>query len=940
MAIDRTGISSLDTGASDITYTGNQGPKSPDQQLMASADPMLVEQYQQYVFEMEEMGVAPMSFKEFVQQIMSEANMAEGGIARLGFAEGRWADPGMSPGQKHDPSPQPGGGGPPGGGDPGMKYDSRPPQLGGSGTAAQAAKFSGIPLGGQLGASSMRGPELKPGFYPSGPITGTRSLGQYPLDPSIRRRYLENQKRIQEQKYIDAINEAKEEAIGDIDFSDYVRKDEDPFGTTKDIGKFSLADMGIATSGITDTDNLYAEHKFDPDLDITLAREGEPQGSSHTRFLKRSIQKARIILDMDDKASKENKMPKESREFNQKQLLENEQKLRNKIGRTYNPFTWFKDFNEGGIARLGYRGGQLVQPGPGRPGYQGPLYAAPPSGPPGGGGGGGRRDPDPTPVQNVHQTGAVSQTPYNPVAAAVAQAEEVRNEINRIENNPRIPEQTKNELIDNIIPTVTDVYPPGYEEPVTGVDAPPGILNPPRLTADQLTEGDIGLRRLTADQLTEGDIGLQDLTGRADLLTEGDIGLQDPYKDRIQRIAEGIEPGYVEPYVNPWEETSVAGGMPGYVPTPPSDGGGDGGGLGDQGIMSTPVVAEAAGTDLAAVREAAIAEAETKSGLPFEHYYVGGDPTPEQEKFMQEHQAAASMVGRESWPAAEGGRARQRYGLGSLVKKAFKAVKKIAKSPVGMMALTGVLGGLPMFQGVGGAGAPKMSAWKKWIGPMLMGSPAGKGPGPEQSRLTGGLWNWIKGNPMKSIGLMSMLPFITQGKGEDEPSWAGNYGPGIDPEAIARKVLAGGVDPAEFRFVQPHLRAAQGGRIGYQDGRSARSVALNQLYGIMPKRKFAQEGGLMDMGGMEKDYREEGGFVPIGGQERADDVPARLSKNEFVFTADAVRAAGGGDIDAGAEVMENVMENLEQGGQVSEESQGLEGARNMFATAQRLEGVL
>jgi len=102
----------------------------------------------------------------------------------------------------------------------------------------------------------------------------------------------------------------------------------------------------------------------------------------------------------------------------------------------------------------------------------------------------------------------------------------------------------------------------------------------------------------------------------------------------------------------------------------------------------------------------------------------------------------------------------------------------------------------------------------------------------------------------------------------------------------------------------------------------------------------AQEGGLMDLGGMEKDYRQEGGFVPIGGQERADDVPARLSKNEFVFTADAVRAAGGGDIDAGAEVMENLMNNLEQGGQVSEESQGLEGARDMFATAQRLEGVM
>ena len=102
----------------------------------------------------------------------------------------------------------------------------------------------------------------------------------------------------------------------------------------------------------------------------------------------------------------------------------------------------------------------------------------------------------------------------------------------------------------------------------------------------------------------------------------------------------------------------------------------------------------------------------------------------------------------------------------------------------------------------------------------------------------------------------------------------------------------------------------------------------------------AQEGGLMNLGGMEKDYRQEGGFVPLGGEEKADDVPARLSKNEFVFTADAVRSAGGGDIDAGAEVMENVMNNLEQGGQGSEESQGLEGARDMFATAQRLEGVL
>ena len=102
----------------------------------------------------------------------------------------------------------------------------------------------------------------------------------------------------------------------------------------------------------------------------------------------------------------------------------------------------------------------------------------------------------------------------------------------------------------------------------------------------------------------------------------------------------------------------------------------------------------------------------------------------------------------------------------------------------------------------------------------------------------------------------------------------------------------------------------------------------------------AQEGGIMDLGGMEKDYREVGGFVPIGGQEKADDVPARLSLNEFVMTADAVRNAGGGDIDKGAEVMENLMEHLEAGGQISEESQGMGGAQEMFDVSERLSEVV
>ncbi len=72
----------------------------------------------------------------------------------------------------------------------------------------------------------------------------------------------------------------------------------------------------------------------------------------------------------------------------------------------------------------------------------------------------------------------------------------------------------------------------------------------------------------------------------------------------------------------------------------------------------------------------------------------------------------------------------------------------------------------------------------------------------------------------------------------------------------------------------------------------------------------AKDGGLMNLGGKEMDLRG-GGFVPIGKKERADDVPARLSKNEFVMTADAVRAAGGGSVNEGAKRMYETMNKLE-----------------------------
>jgi hypothetical protein len=176
------------------------------------------------------------------------------------------------------------------------------------------------------------------------------------------------------------------------------------------------------------------------------------------------------------------------------------------------------------------------------------------------------------------------------------------------------------------------------------------------------------------------------------------------------------------------------------------------------------------------------------------------------------------------------------------------------------------------------------------------------------------------------------------------------------PAVAARKFT-----PEEMAIT--YAQAANGGRIGFSDGGEDLSNDPNykgwvKTYEMNPdaaemnenhatylnfynrNKNNKAEGGIMDLGGMEKDYRAEGGFVPIGREEKADDVPARLSVNEFVFTADAVRNAGGGDIDQGAKVMENMMKHLEAGGQVSEESQGMAGARDMFEVSERLSEVI
>ena len=166
---------------------------------------------------------------------------------------------------------------------------------------------------------------------------------------------------------------------------------------------------------------------------------------------------------------------------------------------------------------------------------------------------------------------------------------------------------------------------------------------------------------------------------------------------------------------------------------------------------------------------------------------------------------------------------------------------------------------------------------------------------------------------MAGIGALSALPLLGIGTGEEEEGEE-DRGPGLDIAGIRRNPYL-----AMQRSGNPYRLMAEGG--------NAEPVAKD----VMP---------LLDMDGQEMDLREEGGFVPLGRMERADDVPARLSKNEFVFTADAVRNAGEGDVDKGAEVMYNMMKNLESGGEVSEESQGLDGAREMFQTSQRLGEVI
>ena len=105
---------------------------------------------------------------------------------------------------------------------------------------------------------------------------------------------------------------------------------------------------------------------------------------------------------------------------------------------------------------------------------------------------------------------------------------------------------------------------------------------------------------------------------------------------------------------------------------------------------------------------------------------------------------------------------------------------------------------------------------------------------------------------------------------------------------------------------------AEGGRMNYAMGDSAEDNAM-QAAGIMDLPLNQNKAGVTEL-----DLRKTGGFIPpVGVKEKADDIPAMLSNNEFVFTADAVRGMGDGNVNLGAQRMYDMMKKLENGGRVA-----------------------
>ena len=255
---------------------------------------------------------------------------------------------------------------------------------------------------------------------------------------------------------------------------------------------------------------------------------------------------------------------------------------------------------------------------------------------------------------------------------------------------------------------------------------------------------------------------------------------------------------------------------------------------------------------------------------------------------------------------------RQIYGLGSLVKKvtrgAKKAVKKVAggigdilSSDIGKTALAGAalyFGGPKIMKGIQGLGVPDFLTGKAAkslaigaAGSLLGGVMAKAQQGDEEAiaatRNIDSLRSYLR------QGYRNLKSFVKEDGSEDVEAL----------EAQVRNDLS--------EYTSGARGYAQGGRIGYAMGDTASDNAM-QAAGIegLPIRQNPE-------GIMELDLRNTGGFIqPVGIKEKEDDIPAMLSNNEFVFTADAVRGMGEGDVNKGAQRMYSMMKTLERGGRV------------------------
>ena len=268
---------------------------------------------------------------------------------------------------------------------------------------------------------------------------------------------------------------------------------------------------------------------------------------------------------------------------------------------------------------------------------------------------------------------------------------------------------------------------------------------------------------------------------------------------------------------------------------------------------------------------------------------------------------------------ASGGRVQ--YGLGSLVKSIAKGAKKIIKSDLGKAALLGAaafgvpgtqFGGLFGRAGLGGAATGLFG--QQGIGATLGQFGANKAlMEAGSSDYFGGptsMWGGIKKALGSKLGKTALgaagLASIYKAAGADVEN------PNELPRSTdeLKELLKRGYknlnpkasDVEVEEFVR--VNSAQGGRIGYAFGTPDTAQAA-AVMGNLPVRQN-------QAGVSEVDLRDTGGFIPpVGVKEKADDVPAMLSNNEFVFTADAVRAAGGGSVNKGAQRMYDLMKNLE-----------------------------